>query len=872
MKLITFFSLLFISLYSNAQNIKGTVVNLTTKEAVPYANIILKNNHLGGYSKDDGSFIIPINKDQLQDSLLISSIGFTPKVIPIKKLSFLITNKIFLEPKATELDMVHVTSKMPTVKEIIRKSTSKFRKDFREKAYLGEFYYAENKFIDNEFVSGLEGVGDIYFEQYQSSMPAYSTNQGMNKLLFDELRANKDHNWNFDPSWDLSNLDKGALKTYNKYDMLAFYKRQFTDFNFLQSKLLLKYNFSFIRNSPLIKTSDYTYNLRDIENRNNEPVYVIEYHSKNDKTEGEIYIRENFEVLSITSSNFEIKHKKNYLPFITPNYQNKKESKGSIQFGYVGKKNYTQKVDYQVNYDDPKKDITYKGTLEITNFSTVECYQLRAASIFRSADASNLLIDSFAPYAKGNSFWTFRSIKSTTYSENINRKEIGEKSLNERYTPYEAERYSLLDYDKDDLQPRIKRDYFKYVKSRELLKRSTYGDLRITDNSKNKKALKHEFDSMFSIRNYKHQYFAVSKEIMDSLDYHYSFLKQLEEGSEILNNLDYHTDYEASYNLNKAVTKNLADTLFAHKEKLSERYLKESKGNIIALWLESNTMYTEYFPDSIRLNNPNHIFNALQQFDLNDTTMYTSPVLAQYISELIFTQITVVEDEFTPLEGTKLMQKSNSDVERFQAINTKYIKNKSLQEKVLYEYVKEYVFYDDTLSNQNFNYYVHQFDETYQNSDYTRELAVLSKNRKGFIQQKLPNKFTLLDPNLDEVIRSFNKGIYIIDFWASWCGPCVKSMKEDYPEILKKYNSEKVNFVFISFDQQISKWTAFIEKNPLENTEQFRVLDADVTKLSEKLNIQGYPTQLIVKDGVILKRITGANSYQLEETLKQLIN
>lgn len=67
--------------------------------------------------------------------------------------------------------------------------------------------------------------------------------------------------------------------------------------------------------------------------------------------------------------------------------------------------------------------------------------------------------------------------------------------------------------------------------------------------------------------------------------------------------------------------------------------------------------------------------------------------------------------------------------------------------------------------------------------------------------------------NISEYIG--NGKVVLIDFWASWCGPCVKSM----PNLVKLYNEYKESgfeIVGISLDDKESSWTAAVKRLNME--------------------------------------------------------
>jgi len=108
-------------------------------------------------------------------------------------------------------------------------------------------------------------------------------------------------------------------------------------------------------------------------------------------------------------------------------------------------------------------------------------------------------------------------------------------------------------------------------------------------------------------------------------------------------------------------------------------------------------------------------------------------------------------------------------------------------------------------------------------------------------------EFTLKDKNGKSVSLSDFKGKYVLlDFWASWCGPC----KGELPYLHKANEKFKdVTIVSISIDKDVEAWEKAIQKDDM-SWNQLIVNDSDIKKAYE---IRGVPRiMLIGKDGKIL--------------------
>ena len=119
----------------------------------------------------------------------------------------------------------------------------------------------------------------------------------------------------------------------------------------------------------------------------------------------------------------------------------------------------------------------------------------------------------------------------------------------------------------------------------------------------------------------------------------------------------------------------------------------------------------------------------------------------------------------------------------------------------------------------------------------------------------IPN-FSQLTPD-DEVLNIMTEveknKITIIDFWASWCGPC----RQEMPFMLSLYESNKdrgLGIVGISLDKDKDSWVTAIKKLklPWPQMSDLKYWDNDVAKA---FNVNSIPHTIVVdKKGKILRR------------------
>ncbi len=102
-----------------------------------------------------------------------------------------------------------------------------------------------------------------------------------------------------------------------------------------------------------------------------------------------------------------------------------------------------------------------------------------------------------------------------------------------------------------------------------------------------------------------------------------------------------------------------------------------------------------------------------------------------------------------------------------------------------------------------------------------------------------------------------SKRVRIINFWASWCGPCL----EELPSLLKLASDfkGKVEIVLISEDKTLKEMRAALTMYPAEAQANARWLMDSNKRISLAYGVQGLPESFIVSaDGKLLQKVVGA--------------
>ena len=141
--------------------------------------------------------------------------------------------------------------------------------------------------------------------------------------------------------------------------------------------------------------------------------------------------------------------------------------------------------------------------------------------------------------------------------------------------------------------------------------------------------------------------------------------------------------------------------------------------------------------------------------------------------------------------------------------------------------------------------------------------AGLVKNKKEYFEGIMTNSpaqpFEL--KNLEgerESLENMKGKVIVLDFWATWCAPCIMTFPA-YQELIEKYKTDSdVKFLFVCLDKNKNEKeiSQFLQKRGFN----FNVLLDRVGESAKGYEVGSLPTKFVISpDGKINFRTSGGN-------------
>ncbi len=118
-------------------------------------------------------------------------------------------------------------------------------------------------------------------------------------------------------------------------------------------------------------------------------------------------------------------------------------------------------------------------------------------------------------------------------------------------------------------------------------------------------------------------------------------------------------------------------------------------------------------------------------------------------------------------------------------------------------------------------------------------------------------------------MRDFKGQILVVNFWATWCPPCLEEVPK-LNDLHDRYKNKGVRVIGIALDKDsLELVVPFVKENKIA----YPILAGNQQVLTDLKNFKGVPTTFVFdRKGKIRKRFDGSfDLEQLEESLQLLL-
>ena len=300
--------------------------------------------------------------------------------------------------------------------------------------------------------------------------------------------------------------------------------------------------------------------------------------------------------------------------------------------------------------------------------------------------------------------------------------------------------------------------------------------------------------------------------------------------------------------------KSFVDSIYQVQYSFAESFVAEEKPNAEATkWIlaQSREMYQELLQEYAYAygleSTPDYYYKSLEKyFPTTEADLLNGYLFERLQSVYMFLGVSskIQNDMQEHVVLQKIVESANDDFFRqvmlINAVNQGYFENGNIE-----IYSNNQAFFDKHISVPFLRKFIQEkYNETEQ------KLSMLPEELSSEILKRLEN--TSADSIIQTILETNKGSVIYIDFWGTWCGPCLAAMREAEPFVKRLKNN--VAFVYLCLDSEKDGWekTSKVmgigEQNYFLNAKQ----SSDMRTAFE---IQGIPFYMLIdKNGTIVNK------------------
>jgi len=180
--------------------------------------------------------------------------------------------------------------------------------------------------------------------------------------------------------------------------------------------------------------------------------------------------------------------------------------------------------------------------------------------------------------------------------------------------------------------------------------------------------------------------------------------------------------------------------------------------------------------------------------------------------------------------------------------------------------IKELYVLRNTLKKDSLKLLFNRFPENYQTNKYGQLINTFIQNETIEIGDKYKDVIGLNTEGEYVKLSELNGQYILLEFWASWCGPCRQSNKK-LVKLYTKYNENEFEIFSFSIDKNILDWKKASEADSISWTNVIDI-NGSYSKVSALYNLEAIPSSFLISpEGIVIAKDLRGKS--LEDKLSE---